>query len=605
MKKLYTLLLGVAVAVSASALTPNSSLAKAMVAKSLQNPSLTIKANAEKLEATIASSEIAAEINAAKKQEAAQKQAAAKIPESWEDAGTVLYADAFLMPLFYDEDAGSQNGISCQDFVEGTAWEVPVMRSARNENRIKLVDPYHQDGIKQLFGDDFNSILTDEGFDIILDASNPTFVSMDLQHIMTFNSTIAAQLGITEMWGWVEGNRYLNMGYSAASIANAGIASDFKNGIITLKNCMFAIANDKEHADFCWGGTPYNGLVTFADAKDVKFNYQAATSCPNNKKHTFSVTLGKDLASAKYMLYPGELTVSDGILSVLETQYSDYLIDITETTGNAFDIEFAESIGYGDGPATLVLFGYDADGTRLNGEGHELFFSFDEPEKWQSIGEADFTDDIVAPGWYWEGTPSSDPNADNSQFLGHIETYKVAVEENKETPGLYRLVNPYAAEGWKYTVNNLHQSSDCKHFMVINATDPNAVEIVPGYPGFVNGRYGHLLVMSINYASETPSPSNSGKLENNVVTFPTNALVHGYTLDIDDETNRMVMMYANRSGKFKVDLSTCGISDVTIGVNENAPVEYFNLQGVRVANPAAGELVIKRQGDKVSKTVIR
>ena len=67
----------------------------------------------------------------------------------------------------------------------------------------------------------------------------------------------------------------------------------------------------------------------------------------------------------------------------------------------------------------------------------------------------------------------------------------------------------------------------------------------------------------------------------------------------------MRLYYGNVSGKFKVDLTTSGISDVTIGVNDNAPVEYFNLQGVRVANPAAGELVIKRQGDKVSKTVIR
>ena len=38
--------------------------------------------------------------------------------------------------------------------------------------------------------------------------------------------------------------------------------------------------------------------------------------------------------------------------------------------------------------------------------------------------------------------------------------------------------------------------------------------------------------------------------------------------------------------------------------NANAPVEYFNLQGVRVANPENG-LFIVRQGNKVSKQVIR
>lgn len=37
----------------------------------------------------------------------------------------------------------------------------------------------------------------------------------------------------------------------------------------------------------------------------------------------------------------------------------------------------------------------------------------------------------------------------------------------------------------------------------------------------------------------------------------------------------------------------------------DASVEYFNLQGLRVANPQAGTLVIRRQGDKVSKLIVR
>jgi len=39
--------------------------------------------------------------------------------------------------------------------------------------------------------------------------------------------------------------------------------------------------------------------------------------------------------------------------------------------------------------------------------------------------------------------------------------------------------------------------------------------------------------------------------------------------------------------------------------DENAPVEYFNLQGMKVNNPAAGQLVIRRQGNKVNKMIIR
>ncbi len=54
------------------------------------------------------------------------------------------------------------------------------------------------------------------------------------------------------------------------------------------------------------------------------------------------------------------------------------------------------------------------------------------------------------------------------------------------------------------------------------------------------------------------------------------------------------------------DAQLSGVEDVIVdGIdNENAPVEYFNLQGVRVENPSNG-LYIKRQGNKVTKVIVR
>lgn len=46
------------------------------------------------------------------------------------------------------------------------------------------------------------------------------------------------------------------------------------------------------------------------------------------------------------------------------------------------------------------------------------------------------------------------------------------------------------------------------------------------------------------------------------------------------------------------------IRDVFTEVDENAPVEYFNLQGIRVENPENG-LYIKRQGNKVTKVLVK
>lgn len=48
-----------------------------------------------------------------------------------------------------------------------------------------------------------------------------------------------------------------------------------------------------------------------------------------------------------------------------------------------------------------------------------------------------------------------------------------------------------------------------------------------------------------------------------------------------------------------------GVGDVIADADENAPVEYFNLQGQRIANPVAGQYVIRRQGGTVTKVIVK
>jgi len=62
--------------------------------------------------------------------------------------------------------------------------------------------------------------------------------------------------------------------------------------------------------------------------------------------------------------------------------------------------------------------------------------------------------------------------------------------------------------------------------------------------------------------------------------------------------------WADQKLEMLVD-NSAGVDDVIVDeASENAPVEYYNLQGVRVENPANG-LYIKKQGNKVTKVVIR
>lgn len=58
------------------------------------------------------------------------------------------------------------------------------------------------------------------------------------------------------------------------------------------------------------------------------------------------------------------------------------------------------------------------------------------------------------------------------------------------------------------------------------------------------------------------------------------------------------------NGKTDTPDVPAGISDITSD-DDNAPVEYFNLQGARLSHPEAGQLVIRCQGAKVSKIIIR
>ncbi len=54
-----------------------------------------------------------------------------------------------------------------------------------------------------------------------------------------------------------------------------------------------------------------------------------------------------------------------------------------------------------------------------------------------------------------------------------------------------------------------------------------------------------------------------------------------------------------------ISIEKADSSSITeIGADDNAPAEYFNLQGIRVENPENG-LFIRRQGNKVSKVIIR
>jgi hypothetical protein len=75
--------------------------------------------------------------------------------------------------------------------------------------------------------------------------------------------------------------------------------------------------------------------------------------------------------------------------------------------------------------------------------------------------------------------------------------------------------------------------------------------------------------------------------------------------DIDTTYVKFTAGATTRINTIKVVIAspTTGVETIAVD-NADAPVEYYNLQGVRVANPTPG-LYITRQGTKVSKTLVK
>lgn len=594
MKKLYTLLLGVAVALTASAgantvqLKANRAVAvNKLAGVALQAPQMT-KAHAVKIEGLKLNNNTL--LDAQKQETPAQGASRIDIKETWEDAGTVVFSDPWVIPAFADSPA------NVQQIVDELSWEVPVQKSSRGD-RFKLIKPYDQPGFKALFeGTEVTCTFTDPQ-DLIIDCTKPNQVSIDAQCVGHY---VEAEMDfyVQDLFSF-----FLSQGYQASVVMNAGyMPSTYKNGVITINIGVFGDAAD--NMGYSWQTEAKEslegiGYVKFADAKDYSISHVAETTCPSDGYHHFTYKLGADLASAKCVVAVSHYTESEEIFAAVESALGEDLEDLPAKEGT-----FDAQTGTNDGPCTLFILGYDADGTRVAGKAVKLMNAFDGAEYWTSLGTVDYTDDLVGSFWDFKMNGETVPST--------AETYKVEIQEAKSAPGLYRLVNPYVSADWKFAATNRH-GCDSKHFLYIDATNPDQVTVVPSYPGYENS-YGHIMVGSFNYFVEEGSedPATYGSLKDGVITFPAQSILCEYQFlyprdasGNEDTSNGPALYYTNGNGAFKVDLNTAGINDAVIDVNDNAPVEYFNLQGVRVANPSAGELVIKRQGEKVSKTIVR
>lgn len=229
-------------------------------------------------------------------------------------------------------------------------------------------------------------------------------------------------------------------------------------------------------------------------------------------------------------------------------------------------------------------------------------------------------------GWQDAGTATITNNWMNCIPVDGLnkEPYHVKYQTSVEDPNLIRLVDPYG-KGTPFEGIN---ESIAQGAIYINLEAPECVNVFRAYEAVVGtnasgeemtaiiGNYAGFMAMDQAYypgnfsgyyyyeegftvediISEIPAEELS-TYKDNVITIVDG--VFGASFAVPSLYNGFE---GSNVGVVKISLESAGVNDINVD-DVNAPKEFYNLQGVKIANPKAGEIVIMRQGSSVKKIV--
>lgn len=272
-----------------------------------------------------------------------------------------------------------------------------------------------------------------------------------------------------------------------------------------------------------------------------------------------------------------------------------------------------------------------ADGSIVFG-GEREFLAFQVETGGYLGGFEDFK--LVAPNYFkynaseWEnvGTASYEEYVINPLMQTPVPAIDVVLERNKARNYEYLLKDPYTTSPWDQ-VNDLPTATGFIQFTVY---DPECIAVRPltesgfymnmadeGEPEDLVAMYMFNLEGYYLFTDDTLYP------EDIIDIFP----AEGYDLSTYDEDTRMVNVmnvyfgmstdpmglyrWRDNSGnsvplwmniEMPEGLQVVGVNEIT-NDSENAPKRFFNLQGMELQNPAAGQVVIVKQGNSSKKVL--
>lgn len=293
---------------------------------------------------------------------------------------------------------------------------------------------------------------------------------------------------------------------------------------------------------YCSAGSFGNGIETFQLDGFKQYDYSITMSNKGNyvdvdkqDNAVISFVTGTDVNFYRYVLTTGAL--SDSEIKQVADGIMDRSIESTEATGSS-SIAFPMSE-----PGTYTIVAVTYDENEIAQKYNALTFDFEPagvPNPWVSLGVCKYIDDFIFTSYF------------NSASAEDIEPYFIAVDENKDQPGLFRLQNPYGPESIYGGVEGA-VFAEGNHHIIINATDPNGVYIDLQSTGldFGEGEIGIYSLASYYMAKgesleEVKKAGLCGTYKNNIISFPKESLA----LVLGDK-----IYTANTYGAWKIDMN--------------------------------------------------
>lgn len=387
------------------------------------------------------------------------------------------------------------------------------------------------------------------------------------------NATDPDKVYVEDFWPYQEeiSNLVPDTGWPADSYQYYGTLSE---GIISFKPGSFAIG-----VGTGWQQTSMHDgfMLALPGYKLTDYSLSVkAPYCADDNNFEIHIRKGESLVTLYMLIVAGEEPV----------WYVDpyRIVDEGEVLEAGTDV-----VAYSPTQAgiyTALVAGLDDSGELCNAA-HACFIAIDEePGAWRLIGTGKLNESAYASVY-----DEIDP----------VEV-DVEVEENINTPGYYRVVNPYAAHPYlgDYVLECAHN-----HYLYVNATDPARVYIEPSAIGVdyqcgeaaLWSRAGSCIQEGVD-PDEIEAADYYGKLEDGCITFPCYALLLSEKTFSDGE-------FLGCADDFRLELPDgSGIGSVSVG-QISAPV-YYNLQGVRVdMDRAAPGVYIRSLDGRTSKVFVR